>query len=328
MPTSARGRTSRTSLPSSTACPPRRRTGCDSSRTPCGPDTRWTRSPPPHRSIRGSWIRSPRSSRRALRCREGMSMASRPRICGRRSGWGCPTRGSPCSPRARRPRCGLGGCRSGSCPSSRPSTPAPGVPGPHAVPLLHLRGGDGGAPAERPRVVIVGAGPNRIGQGIEFDYACVHAAFALEEAGFESVMVNSNPETVSTDYDTSAPCTSSRCRPRTCSPCARPSGPIGVIVQLGGQTPLRLAPHVGAGGLPGARDAARGDRPRGGPREVRASCCTSSRSPRRRTGRLAPSRRRARSPRGSDTRWSCGRATSSAAARWRSCTARTSSSAS
>ena len=58
--------------------------------------------------------------------------------------------------------------------------------------------------AERPRVIILGAGPNRIGQGIEFDYACVHAAFALEEAGFESVMVNSNPETVSTDYDTSS----------------------------------------------------------------------------------------------------------------------------
>src|SRR5262249_32799061 len=54
----------------------------------------------------------------------------------------------------------------------------------------------------RPRVVILGAGPNRIGQGIEFDYACVHAAYALDEAGFASVMINSNPETVSTDYDT------------------------------------------------------------------------------------------------------------------------------
>ena len=60
-------------------------------------------------------------------------------------------------------------------------------------------------PATRPRVVILGAGPNRIGQGIEFDYACVHAAFALDEAGFESVMINSNPETVSTDYDTVEP---------------------------------------------------------------------------------------------------------------------------
>src|SRR6476620_10186990 len=58
--------------------------------------------------------------------------------------------------------------------------------------------------ADRPRVVILGAGPNRIGQGIEFDYACVHAAFALEEAGFVSVMINSNPVTVSTDYDTAS----------------------------------------------------------------------------------------------------------------------------
>ncbi len=59
-------------------------------------------------------------------------------------------------------------------------------------------------PADRPRVIILGAGPNRIGQGIEFDYACVHAAYALREAGYEAVMVNSNPETVSTDYDTSS----------------------------------------------------------------------------------------------------------------------------
>ena len=79
-------------------------------------------------------------------------------------------------------------------------------------------------PAARPRVLILGAGPNRIGQGIEFDYACVHAAFALAEAGFEAVMINSNPETVSTDYDTAPACTSSRCRPRTSSRCARPNG--------------------------------------------------------------------------------------------------------
>jgi carbamoyl-phosphate synthase large subunit len=95
--------------------------------------------------------------------------------------------------------------------------------------------------AERPRVVIVGAGPNRIGQGIEFDYACVHAAFALEEAGLESVMVNSNPETVSTDYDTSSrlyfePVTAED----VLAVCAA-ERPEGVIVQFGGQTPLRLA---------------------------------------------------------------------------------------
>jgi carbamoyl-phosphate synthase large subunit len=95
--------------------------------------------------------------------------------------------------------------------------------------------------AERPRVVILGAGPNRIGQGIEFDYACVHAAFALEEAGFESVMVNSNPETVSTDYDTSSRLYfEPLCAEDVLAVC-RAERPVGVIAQLGGQTPLRLA---------------------------------------------------------------------------------------
>ena len=74
-------------------------------------------------------------------------------------------------------------------------------------------------------MVILGAGPNRIGQGIEFDYACVHAAFALEEAGFESVMINSNPETVSTDYDTSSRLYFEPLRQRTCWPCAGRSDP-------------------------------------------------------------------------------------------------------
>ena len=75
------------------------------------------------------------------------------------------------------------------------------------------------------KVVILGSGPNRIGQGIEFDYCCVHASFALREAGFETVMVNCNPETVSTDYDTSTVCTSSRSPRRTCSTSSPPSGP-------------------------------------------------------------------------------------------------------
>ncbi|MBI3648185.1 MAG: carbamoyl-phosphate synthase large subunit [Actinobacteria bacterium] len=96
-------------------------------------------------------------------------------------------------------------------------------------------------PAGRPRVVILGAGPNRIGQGIEFDYACVHASFALEQAGYESVMVNSNPETVSTDYDTSSrlyfePLTAED----VLAVCAA-ERPVGVIAQFGGQTPLKLA---------------------------------------------------------------------------------------
>jgi carbamoyl-phosphate synthase large subunit len=96
-------------------------------------------------------------------------------------------------------------------------------------------------PADRPRVVILGAGPNRIGQGIEFDYACVHAAFALEEAGFESVMVNSNPETVSTDYDTSSRLYLEPLSPEDVLAVCEAERPVGVIAQLGGQTPLGLA---------------------------------------------------------------------------------------
>jgi carbamoyl-phosphate synthase large subunit len=94
-------------------------------------------------------------------------------------------------------------------------------------------------------VLILGSGPNRIGQGIEFDYCCVHASFALRDAGYETVMVNCNPETVSTDYDTSTGSTSSPSRSRTCMSvidAESEAGPVaGVIVSLGGQTPLKLA---------------------------------------------------------------------------------------
>src|ERR1700760_4986865 len=100
-------------------------------------------------------------------------------------------------------------------------------------------------PGDRPKVIILGSGPNRIGQGIEFDYACVHASFALADAGYETVMVNCNPETVSTDYDTSGRL---YFEPLTLEDvlevvqAEQASGPVaGVIVQLGGQTPLRLA---------------------------------------------------------------------------------------
>ncbi len=100
------------------------------------------------------------------------------------------------------------------------------------------------------RVMILGGGPNRIGQGIEFDYCCCHASFALRELGVESVMVNSNPETVSTDYDTSdllffEPLTS-----EDVLNIADRINPDGVIVQLGGQTPLNLARALAAAGLP------------------------------------------------------------------------------
>src|SRR5271167_3449336 len=104
-------------------------------------------------------------------------------------------------------------------------------------------------PSAKRKIMILGGGPNRIGQGIEFDYCCVHASFALREIGFETVMVNSNPETVSTDYDTSdrlyfEPLTledvlevyhQERCE--------------GAIVQFGGQTPLNLATALKANGV-------------------------------------------------------------------------------
>ena len=105
-------------------------------------------------------------------------------------------------------------------------------------------------PAERPRVVILGAGPNRIGQGIEFDYACVHAAFALGDAGFEAVMINSNPETVSTDYDTSARLYFEPLSTEDVLAVCEAERPIGVICQFGGQTPLRMARELEAAGFP------------------------------------------------------------------------------
>ena len=109
-------------------------------------------------------------------------------------------------------------------------------------------------PRERPAVIILGSGPNRIGQGVEFDYSCVHASFALRDAGYDTVMVNCNPETVSTDYDTS-----SRLyfEPLTLEDALEvihaetQAGPVaGVIVQLGGQTPLGLADRLKAEGVP------------------------------------------------------------------------------
>jgi carbamoyl-phosphate synthase large subunit len=103
------------------------------------------------------------------------------------------------------------------------------------------------APSERPKVIILGSGPNRIGQGIEFDYCCVHASFALRDAGYETVMVNCNPETVSTDYDTSdrlyfEPLTREDVLNVIASETAASGGVAPkVIVSLGGQTPLKLS---------------------------------------------------------------------------------------
>ena len=96
-------------------------------------------------------------------------------------------------------------------------------------------------PSTKPKVVIIGGGPTRIGQGIEFDYCCVHASFALREEGYESIMVNSNPETVSTDYDTSDKLFFEPVTLEDVLHILKAEKPMGVIVQFGGQTPLNLA---------------------------------------------------------------------------------------
>jgi carbamoyl-phosphate synthase large subunit len=113
---------------------------------------------------------------------------------------------------------------------------------------------DEAPPTSTHKIIILGSGPNRIGQGIEFDYCCCHAAFALKEDGFETIMVNCNPETVSTDYDTSDRL---YFEPLTLEDVlavynheAQSGAPIGMIVQFGGQTPLNLAQRLRAAGVP------------------------------------------------------------------------------
>jgi carbamoyl-phosphate synthase large subunit len=109
---------------------------------------------------------------------------------------------------------------------------------------------DEAPPTERRKIVILGGGPNRIGQGIEFDYCCVHGAFALREDGFETIMVNCNPETVSTDYDTSDRLYFEPLTLEDVLEIVEREKPEGVIVQFGGQTPLKLAVALERAGAP------------------------------------------------------------------------------
>ena len=105
-------------------------------------------------------------------------------------------------------------------------------------------------PSDRDKILVLGGGPNRIGQGIEFDYCCVHAALAMREDGYETIMVNCNPETVSTDYDTSDRLFFEPVTLEDVLEIVRLEKPVGVIVQFGGQTPLKLARALEAEGVP------------------------------------------------------------------------------
>ncbi len=146
-------------------------------------------------------------------------------------------------------------------PAATPEQSTP-TPGSESSPSAPLEEGDSApvsephAPAhevqrgERPSVVILGAGPNRIGQGIEFDYCCVHAAQTVRESGRDAVMINCNPETVSTDYDTSDRLYFEPLTLQDVLGVVEVEQPEGVIVQFGGQTPLKLAAGLAAAGVP------------------------------------------------------------------------------
>ena len=105
-------------------------------------------------------------------------------------------------------------------------------------------------PSGKEKIMVLGGGPNRIGQGIEFDYCCVHAALAMREDGYETIMVNCNPETVSTDYDTSDRLYFEPLTIEDVLEIVRIENPLGVIVQFGGQTPLKLATELQEEGVP------------------------------------------------------------------------------
>ncbi len=231
----------------------------------------------------------------------------------------------------RRPSSAGCGTRSACAPSTRPSTPA--RPSSRRTTPYHYSSYDEEtevAPRERPAVIILGSGPNRIGQGVEFDYSCVHASFALRDAGYDTVMVNCNPETVSTDYDTS-----SRLyfEPLTLEDVLEvihaesQAGPIaGVIVQLGGPDAARARAGPRRRGRADRRHLAGRDPPRRGPRRLRPGARPAPGSSPRSTARRSAPTRRSPSPARSATRCSSGRPTSSAAGAWSSSTTTTRSS--
>ena len=192
----------------------------------------------------------------------------------------------------------------------------------HGVHVLDLRGGVRGGPTTNQKIMVLGGGPNRIGQGIEFDYCCVSMPFAMREDGYETIMVNCNPETVSTDYDTSGPSVLRAADARGRARGRAQGNPKGIIVQYGGQTPLKLAEDLEAAGAPIigtspdsidlAEDRERFQKlvDREGLRQPPNRTATEAEQ----AVRLAPR---------SAIRWWCGPPTCSVGGRWRSFTTRT-----
>jgi len=175
------------------------------------------------------------------------------------------------------------------------------------------------APFGKQGIVILGSGPNRIGQGVEFDYCCVRAGLAFRELGFKTIMINSNPETVSTDFDISDKLYFEPLTFEDVLEIALWERPKGVVVQLGGQTPLQLTKPLEAAGVPVLalrRTRSTSPRTASASRSWRTSWGSRSRP----MGSPARSVRPSGSRSGSATRFWCGRPTCSAAARWKSCT--------
>jgi carbamoyl-phosphate synthase large subunit len=225
-------------------------TACSTSPTPSAPAGAWSACTSARASTRGSWCRSRTSCARSRRVRAEGSRASVPTGCGSSSARASPMprwRGWPAFPRptcARRHALGIRPVfkRVDTCAAEFATSTA----------YLYSTYEEEceAAPTSRRKIMILGGGPNRIGQGIEFDYCCVHAALALREDGFETLMVNCNPETVSTDYDTSDRLYFEPLTFEDVMEIIEIEKPEGVIVQYGGQTPLKLSRPLAAAGAP------------------------------------------------------------------------------
>ena len=265
------------------ACGRRPTAGSTTSSWRCAWAPRSSRSPRPPGSTRGSSSRSPGWSRCAPSC--STRRCSTRTCCAAPSTTACPIARSPRCDRNWRARSACGRCaaRLGIHPVYKTVDTCAAefeakTPYHYSSYELDPAAETEVAPqTEKPKVLILGSGPNRIGQGIEFDYSCVHAATTLSEAGFETVMINCNPETVSTDYDTAdrlyfEPLTfEDVLEVYYAEQASGAGGPgvVGVIVQLGGQTPLGPGRAARGGGRADRRHQPQGHRPRRGPRRVR-----------------------------------------------------------